>query len=128
MTELGEELLSYHRDEDYKIIRLRDDLISAVRYAFMERYKGKLLDGCEPHGRAPGIAGEYDPRPVRLVAPQPTQFARGNANHPDGESTFHRTALMSGSYANSLDLGNCARALSGTQAGRLQLPSRFRSV
>jgi len=37
---------------------------------------------------APGIAGEYDPRPVRLVAPQPTQFARGNANHPDGESTF----------------------------------------
>jgi hypothetical protein len=55
MTELGEELLSYHRDENYKIIRLRDDLISAVRYAFMERYKGKLLDGCEPHGRAPGI-------------------------------------------------------------------------
>jgi hypothetical protein len=31
MTELGQELLSYHRDEDYKIIRLRDDLISAVR-------------------------------------------------------------------------------------------------
>ena len=88
MTELGEELLSYHRDEDYKIIRLRDDLISAVRYAFMERYKGKLLDGCEPHGRAPGIAGAYDPRPVRLVAPQPTQFARGSANHPDGELTF----------------------------------------
>lgn len=21
----------------------------------MERYKGKLLDGCEPHGRAPGM-------------------------------------------------------------------------
>jgi hypothetical protein len=93
----------------------------------MERYKGKLLDGCEPHGRAPGIAGEYDPRPVRPVAPQPTQFAPGSANHPDGESTFS-PALMSGSYANSLDLGNCARALSGTQAGRLQLPSRFRSV
>jgi hypothetical protein len=68
MTELGEELLSYHRDENYKIIRLRDDLISAVRYAFMERYKGKLLDDCESHGRAPGIAGEYDPRPVRPVA------------------------------------------------------------
>jgi hypothetical protein len=88
MTELGEELLSYHRDENYKIIRLCDDLISAVRYAFMEHYKGKLLDGCEPHGRAPGIAGEYDPRPVRPVAPQPTQFARGSANHPDDESTF----------------------------------------
>ena len=85
---MGEQLLSYHRDEDYKIIRLRDDLISAVRYAFMARYKGKLLDGCEPHGRAPGIAGEYDPHPMRPVAPQPTQFARGSANHPDGESTF----------------------------------------
>ena len=88
MTELGEELLSYRRDENYKIIRLRDEVISAVRYAFMERYNGKLLDGCEPYGRAPGIAGEFDPRPVRPVAPQPTQFARGSANHPDGESIF----------------------------------------
>jgi hypothetical protein len=52
----------------------------------------------------------------------------GRANHLDGGSAFSRTAVMSGSYANSLDLGNCARALSGTQAGRLQLPSRFRSV
>jgi hypothetical protein len=90
----------------------------------MERYKGKLLDGCEPHGRAPGIADEYDPRPVRPVAPQPTQFARGSANHPDGESAFspdgpHERVLRKLTYA---------RALSGTQAGRLQLPSRFRSV
>ena len=37
MSELGEEILSYHRDEDYKIVRLRDDLISAARYAFMSR-------------------------------------------------------------------------------------------
>ena len=29
MSELGEEILSYHRDEDYKIVRLRDDLLSA---------------------------------------------------------------------------------------------------
>jgi hypothetical protein len=47
MSELGEEILSYHRDEDYKIVRLRDDLISAVRYAFMMRHQGKPLDGCE---------------------------------------------------------------------------------
>jgi hypothetical protein len=94
----------------------------------MERYKGKLLDGCEPHDRAPGIAGEYDPRPVRPAAPQPTQFAPAVPIIPTVNRHFHRTALMSGSYANSLDLGNCARALSGTQAGRLQLPSRFRSV
>ena len=124
MTELGEELLSYHRDENYKIIRLRDDLISAVRYAFMERYKGKLLDGCEPHGRAPGIAGarcgQWHLSQPNLPAAVPII--------PTANRHFHRTAVMSGSYANSLDLGNCARALSGTQAGRLQRPSRFRSV
>ena len=31
MSELAEEILSYHRDEDYKIVRLRDDLYR--RYA-----------------------------------------------------------------------------------------------
>jgi hypothetical protein len=63
-SELAEEI-SYHRDEDYKIVRLRDDLISAVRYAFMTRTQGKMLDACESYGRAPGVAGEYDPRPTR---------------------------------------------------------------
>src|SRR5262249_30186347 len=87
MSELGEELLSYHRDENYKIVRLRDDLISAVRYAFMSRTKGQLLDACQSYGRAPGIAGEYDPRPTRVdrerVDPR-QRFAIGSANHPDG--------------------------------------------
>ena len=87
MSELGEELLSYHRDENYKIVRLRDDLISAVRYAFMSRHKGRLLDACESYGRAPGVAGEYDPRPTRLdrerIDPR-QRFAIGSANHPDG--------------------------------------------
>jgi phage terminase large subunit-like protein len=65
MTELAEEILNYHRDEDYKVVPLRDDLISAVRYAFMMRRNGKPLDGCEPYGRAPGVevADIYDPRP-----------------------------------------------------------------
>ena len=27
MSELAEEILNYHRDEDYKIVKLRDDLI-----------------------------------------------------------------------------------------------------
>jgi phage terminase large subunit-like protein len=65
MTELAEELLNYHRDEDYKVVPLRDDLISAVRYAFMMRRNGKPLDGCEPYGRAPGVdvTNIYDPRP-----------------------------------------------------------------
>jgi hypothetical protein len=68
MGELAEELLNYHRDEDYKIVRLRDDLISATRYAFMMRRNGKLLDECEPYGRAPGVDTSdmlYDPRPPR---------------------------------------------------------------
>lgn len=69
MSELAEELLSYHRDEDYKIVRLRDDLISAARYAFMMRRSGKPLDECEPYNRAPGTddPSAYDPRP--RVAP-----------------------------------------------------------
>jgi hypothetical protein len=68
MSELAEEILHYHRDEDYKIVRLRDDLISAVRYAFMMRRLGKMRDGCELYGRAPGVASPeaYDPRPRRI--------------------------------------------------------------
>ena len=66
MTELAEEILSYHRSADYKIVRLRDDLISATRYAFMMRRHGKPLDGCESYGRAPGVDGaQYDPRPKK---------------------------------------------------------------
>ena len=69
MGELAEEILSYHRDEDYRVVKLRDDLISAVRYAFMARRRGKRLDEVEEFGRAPGIADDgrgYDPRPPRL--------------------------------------------------------------
>jgi hypothetical protein len=86
VTELAEEILSYHRDEDYKIVRLRDDLISATRYAFMMRHTGKLLDDCEVYGRSPGVDGaQYDPRPPRRDRSDPrTQFARGSPNHPDG--------------------------------------------
>jgi phage terminase large subunit-like protein len=77
MSELTEEILNYHRDEDYKVVRLRDDLISAVRYAFMMRRSGKPLDGCESYGRAPGVADVYDPRPVRRDQSREPQLARG---------------------------------------------------
>ncbi len=72
MGDLTEEILNYHRDEDYKIVRLRDDLISAVRYAFMMRRKGKALVECEGYGRAPGV-GDY-PMAGRNHEPQ---LARG---------------------------------------------------
>ena len=65
-------VLNYHRDEDYKIVRQRDDLISAVRYAFMMRRKGKSLGECEGYGRAPGV-GDY-PMAARRHEPQ---FAAG---------------------------------------------------
>jgi phage terminase large subunit-like protein len=78
MSELAEEILNYHRDEDYKIVPLRDDLISAVRYAFMMRRQGKPLDVCEPYGRAPGTPTpeSFDPRPRRDRSREPT-MARG---------------------------------------------------
>jgi phage terminase large subunit-like protein len=84
MSELAEEILSYHRDEDYKIVRLRDDLLSAVRYAFMMRRHGKPLDGCETYGRAAGLDGaQYDPRPPIPNRGQREQYARGTtANDP----------------------------------------------
>ena len=85
MTELAEEILSYHYDEDYKIVRLRDDLISAARYAFMMRRSGRLLDACETYGRAPGVDGaQYDPRPAQQQRSRGPQFARGSAGHPGG--------------------------------------------
>jgi len=79
MGELAEEILNYHRDEDYKIVRLRDDLISAARYAFMMRRSGKQLSEVEEYGRAPGIdlANMYDPRPPRREHRRETQVAKG---------------------------------------------------
>ena len=67
MSELGEEILQCHRDEDYKIVKLRHDLISAARYSFMMRRSGEQLDECEVYGRAPGTetGDAYDPRPPR---------------------------------------------------------------
>jgi hypothetical protein len=78
MSELAEEILNFHRDEDYKVVKLRDDLISAVRYAFMMRRQGKPLDVCEPYGRAPGTPTpeSFDPRPRRDRSREQT-VARG---------------------------------------------------
>ena len=55
---------------------LRDDLISAVRYAFMMKRCGRRLDECEAYGRAPGVevVDIYDPRP-RPASRQPPRVA-----------------------------------------------------
>lgn len=49
-TELLEELRHYRRDEDFKIVKQRDDLVSAFRYAVMMRRKGKQPMECEGIG------------------------------------------------------------------------------
>jgi hypothetical protein len=79
MTELAEEILSYHRDEDYKIVKLRDDILCAVRYAFMMRRSGRPLETCEAYGRTAGYdsGARYDPRPPRRAAHPQGGAAKG---------------------------------------------------
>lgn len=48
--ELLEELRNYHRDEDFRIVKQRDDLVSAMRYAIMMRRSGAALSACEGIG------------------------------------------------------------------------------
>src|SRR6516164_4353203 len=42
-AELIEEMRSYHRDEDYRVVKQRDDLVSALRYAVMMRRQGRTI-------------------------------------------------------------------------------------
>jgi phage terminase large subunit-like protein len=49
-TELLEEMRHYHRDENYRLVKQRDDLISALRYAVMMRRNGRLLRDCDGVG------------------------------------------------------------------------------
>jgi phage terminase large subunit-like protein len=57
-NELLEEMRNYHRDEDFRIVKQRDDLVSALRYAIMMRRQGKMLSDCDGvgHGNLPFAA------------------------------------------------------------------------
>ena len=48
-TELLEEMRNYHRDEDFKIVKQLDDLISALRYAIASRRHGQAAVGLRGH-------------------------------------------------------------------------------
>ena len=48
--ELLEELRHYHRDDNFKLVKQRDDLVSAMRYAIMMRRHGKPLTECDGVG------------------------------------------------------------------------------
>jgi phage terminase large subunit-like protein len=78
--ELLDEMRNYHRDEDFRIVKQRDDLISGLRYGIMMRRQGKPLTECEGigHGNLPYAMR----RPERSRG---QQYARGTANHPDGD-------------------------------------------
>ncbi len=77
--ELLDEMRNYHRNEDFKIVKQRDDLVSALRYAIMMRRQGKPLSDCE------GIGFGNMPYSHQRAERRETQFARGSAGHPDGE-------------------------------------------
>jgi phage terminase large subunit-like protein len=78
--ELLDEIRNYHRDEDFKIVKQRDDLVSAVRYAIMMRRQGKPLSECE------GIGYGNMPYAMRRAErAHGNQYAIGTANHPGGD-------------------------------------------
>jgi Terminase RNaseH-like domain len=52
-NELLEEMRHYHRDEDFRLVKQRDDLVSALRYSTMMRRHGKARSECEGVGFGP---------------------------------------------------------------------------
>ena len=75
-NELLEEMRSYHRSEDFKIVKQRDDLVSALRYAIMMRRSGK------PHSECDGIGFSNMPyASQRRDSSVSTQFARGTPSN-----------------------------------------------
>jgi len=78
--ELLDELRNYHRSEDFKIVKQRDDLVSALRYAIMMRRHGKALSACDGIG-----FGNMPYAGQRRERSGEQQFARGTPLHPDGE-------------------------------------------
>jgi phage terminase large subunit-like protein len=78
-NELLEELRNYHRSEDFKIVKQRDDMVSALRYAIMMRRHGKSLSACE------GVGFGNMPYARQHAERRGSQFARGTPNHPDGD-------------------------------------------
>jgi len=79
--ELLEQMRHYHRDEDFRIVKARDHLIDALRYAVMMRRSGKPRLECDGVGfGSMPYAGHR-----RDEGHRQTQFARGTPNHPGGD-------------------------------------------
>jgi hypothetical protein len=61
-AELIEELRTYHRDEDYGIVKQCDDLVSTLRYAIMMRRQGRTRSECDGvgFGNMPSVGQRRD--------------------------------------------------------------------
>jgi phage terminase large subunit-like protein len=81
-TELLDELRNIHRDESGKVVKLNDDLASALRYALMMKKHGKPKD--DYGGVGFGTLPYAHQQPAHLTDPR-QRFAKGSINHPDGE-------------------------------------------
>jgi hypothetical protein len=67
--ELVEELRGYHRNENYVVVKQRDDLVSALRYAIMMRRSGRTRSECDGVGfGSMPFAGQKRDRSQRQVA------------------------------------------------------------
>ena len=53
LNELQEEMRLYHRDEHFRLVKEREDLVCAMRYAIMSRRFGKKLNECDGVGYGP---------------------------------------------------------------------------
>ena len=71
--EMLDEFRNYHRDEDFRIVKQRDDLVSALRYAIMMRRHGKALSDCDGIGYG--------------------CIARVASENLGGSATFHKIAI-----------------------------------
>jgi phage terminase large subunit-like protein len=83
--ELIDELRHYHTDENFRIVKQRDDLVSALRYAVMMRRFGKPREECDglPYGPTRFAGYQHDRGGDR-------QVARGTPYHPDGDMDVFR--------------------------------------
>jgi phage terminase large subunit-like protein len=81
-TDLIDELRNIHRDEDGKIVKLNDDLTSALRYALMMKNHGQPRAAYSGIGF--GTLPDAHQKAARDMDPR-LRFARGSSNHPDGE-------------------------------------------
>jgi hypothetical protein len=75
--ELIEEMRNYHYDDSFRIVKVRDDLVSAFRYAVMSRRSGKPRAEYDGIGRSFGGGAMQFAGQQREQSQQQSRLARG---------------------------------------------------